>query len=218
MSPEEIYSHIIGVILANQYNLKKGKELFGKCADETVINELSEIDGLETYKPQRIKDLTYKGKTWALGLLILIYEKRADQDSHEKMKGRCVAVGSKQGTYNGYDKSDGSLPVVITNSIFFSQVSLMQTKNRAMSTIDVGNAFLQAENNKKMLMLLCDKVAELMVRVNPTLYRSYIIYSKKGVPMLYVRLSKALYGILRAALLFYKRLIKDQPQKQGVWN
>ena len=87
-----------------------------------------------------------------------------------------------------------------------------------MSTIDVGNAFLQAENNKKMLMLLCDKVAELMVRVNPTLYRSYIIYSKKGVPLLYVRLSKALYGILRAALLFYKRLIKDQPQKQGVWN
>ena len=27
--------------------------------------------------------------------------------------------------------------------------------------------------------------------------------------MLYVRLSKALYGILRAALLFYKRLRKD---------
>ena len=34
-------------------------------------------------------------------------------------------------------------------------------------------------------------------------------YSKKGVPMLYVRLSKALYGMLRAALLFYKRLRKD---------
>jgi hypothetical protein len=27
--------------------------------------------------------------------------------------------------------------------------------------------------------------------------------------MLYVRLSKALYGMLRAALLFYKRLRKD---------
>ena len=48
-----------------------------------------------------------------------------------------------------------------------------------------------------------------MVRVNPTLYRPYITYSKKGVPMVYVRLSKALYGMLRAALLFYKRLRKD---------
>ena len=32
---------------------------------------------------------------------------------------------------------------------------------------------------------------------------------KKGVPVLYVRLSKALYGMLRATLLFYKRLRKD---------
>ena len=48
-----------------------------------------------------------------------------------------------------------------------------------------------------------------MVRVNPTLYQPYITYSKKGVPMLYVRLSKALYGMLRAALLFCKRLRKD---------
>ena len=37
-------SHILGVILANQYNLKKGKEVFGKRADAAVINELSEID------------------------------------------------------------------------------------------------------------------------------------------------------------------------------
>ena len=32
---------------------------------------------------------------------------------------------------------------------------------------------------------------------------------KKGVPMLYVQLSKALYGMLRAALLFYKKLRSD---------
>ena len=31
-------------------------------------------------------------------------------------------------------------------------------------------------------------------------------YSTNGVPILYVRLSKALYGMLRAALLFHKRL------------
>merc|ERR1712086_960315 len=95
LSPEEIDSHILGVILANQYNLKKGKELYGDCADEAVMVELSEIDGLETYEPQRIDDLTYEDKKRALESLILISEKRADQDSKSKIKGRCVAVGSK---------------------------------------------------------------------------------------------------------------------------
>ena len=46
----------------------------------------------------------------------------------------------------------------------------------------------------------------MMVRIDPALYREYVTYSANGVPMLYVRLSKALYGMLRAALLFYKRL------------
>ena len=39
LSPKEIDSHILGVILANQYNLKKGKELFGDRADKAVMAE-----------------------------------------------------------------------------------------------------------------------------------------------------------------------------------
>ena len=54
-------------------------------------------------------------------------------------------------------------------------------------------------------MLSRVKLAETMVRIDPALYRDYVTYSVKGVPMLYVGLSKALYGMLRAALLFYKR-------------
>ena len=49
----------------------------------------------------------------------------------------------------------------------------------------------------------------MMVRIDPSLYRKYVTYSAKGTPMLYVRLSKALYGMLKAALLFYKRLRFD---------
>ena len=40
----------------------------------------------------------------------------------------------------------------------------------------------------------------------PIVVREYITYSSNGVPVLYVRLPKAIYGMLRAALLFYKRL------------
>ena len=57
-----------------------------------------------------------------------------------------------------------------------------------------------------MLMLLRGKLAEMMVKIDPSLYRKYVTFSPKGVPMLYVRLSKALYRMLRVALVFYRRL------------
>ena len=38
-------------------------------------------------------------------------------------------------------------------------------------------------------------IAEMMVRIDPSLHRKYITCSANGVPILYVRLSKALYGM-----------------------
>ena len=55
-------------------------------------------------------------------------------------------------------------------------------------------------------MLIQGKLAEIMVHIYPSFYCKYVAYSAKGVPMLYVSLSKSLYGMLRAALMFYKRL------------
>ena len=93
-----------------------------------------------------------------------------------------MVVGSKQRTYDGYTKSDGLLPTVITDSIFLTGV-IEANKNQVMSMIDVGNTFIQADNNEQVLMLLCGKVAELMVHINPTVYRPYITYSKEEIPM-----------------------------------
>ena len=55
-------------------------------------------------------------------------------------------------------------------------------------------------------MVLRGKPPGMMVRIYPAQYREYVTYSINGVPMLYARLLKALYGMLRAVLLFYKRL------------
>ena len=60
LSADEMYPRIIGVILANRYNLRKGKELFGERANEDVKAELLELGGLETYEPQRVEDPTYE--------------------------------------------------------------------------------------------------------------------------------------------------------------
>ena len=79
-------------------------------------------------------------------------------------------------------------------------------QGRDVALIDLSNAFLNADNNEQTLMLLKGKLVELMVQIDPNIYRKYIITSSKGEPMLYVRLSKALYGLLQSALLFYRKL------------
>ena len=73
----------------------------------------------------------------------------------------------------------------------------------------IANTFFHADNDEDVLMLLRGKLAESMVKVDPSMYREYVTTSKKGVPMLYVKLDKAMYGMLRAALLFYKNLQRD---------
>ena len=86
-----------------------------------------------------------------------------------------MVVGSKQHTCDGYKTSDGSSLMVTTYSIFFTGV-IEANEKQAMSTIDVGNTFMQGDNDEQFLVLLCNKVAKLMVRVNLILYRPYITY------------------------------------------
>ena len=80
-------------------------------------------------------------------------------------------------------------------------------QERDVALMDIPGAFLQAENDEFIVMLLRGKLAEMMVKVDPELYRTYIIMSPLGQPMLYFKLKKALYGLLRSALLFYKKLV-----------
>ena len=119
-----------------------------------------------------------------------------------------MTVGSKQRTYDISEKSNGPSPTVITGSIFLTGVVDVD-KKQAMSTIDVGHIFIYADNDEPFLIFLRCKLAELMVRTNPSLSALYYIF-KKGVPISYVKGLKARYGMLRAALLFYKRLRKKK--------
>ena len=208
MTNEECESHVVGLVMACMYILKKGTELFGDKADEAVLKELTEVDDFETYKPVHKEDLSPEDCKNALESLMKITEKREDETGNRKINGRMVADGSKQRSYKGYEKSDGSLPTARTDSIITTGV-IDAHEGQDVAVIDVQNAFLQSENDQRIIMAIRGKTAELLVRLNPELYRPYIWYSQKGVPMLYVLVSKALYGMLRAALLFYRKLRRD---------
>ena len=61
-----------------------------------------------------------------------------------------------------------------------------------MAVLDVANSFLHAHNYERVLMLIHGKLVEMMVRIDPSMYQEYVKYSKNGVPMMYVCLSKSL--------------------------
>ena len=71
---------------------------------------------------------------------------------------------------------------------------------------DIPGAFLHANMNECIHMIMEGTVAEHVAKLEPTIYRKYIWHNRKGKPMLYVRLKKDLYGTLQAALLFWQLL------------
>ena len=75
--------------------------------------------------------------------------------------------------------------------------------------MDIPDAFLQAENGEFILMVLRGKLVEMMVKIDPSLYWKYLFIGKGKQPMLYVKLHKALYGMLRSALLLYSKLVSE---------
>ena len=80
-------------------------------------------------------------------------------------------------------------------------------EERVTATIDMPGAFLNAYldtvTDEEVLMLLKGKLAEIMVMVQPKLYRKYVTYNSKGNLMLYVKMAKAMYGMLQSVLAFY---------------
>jgi hypothetical protein len=75
-------------------------------------------------------------------------------------------------------------------------------------SIDIPEAFLHADNKNNVIMKMNGLLAELMVKTDPKMYRKYVTI-KKGRQVLYLRLQRALYGMMKSALLFYTKLIKE---------
>ena len=58
----------------------------------------------------------------------------------------------------------------------------------------------------------------MLVKVALDIYRNYFTRDQKGQAILYVRLQKVLYGLTRAALLFYRKLRKELEEYGFVIN
>ena len=90
MSKFEVDEHITGLIMAHQYSLKKGIQLFGNRAEEATVKELKQIHDMDTYTPLDPKTLSQEEKNKALSALLFLAAKRDG-----RLKAYKCAVGSK---------------------------------------------------------------------------------------------------------------------------
>ncbi len=111
--------------------------------------------------------------------------------------------GSKERLEPGYKKEDGASPMVAMDSILIS-ATIDAHKECNVPTTNIPGAFLNAYNDKDPIMLLKGHLVELMVQVDLHLYCKDIIHNKKYQPLLYVKLTKAIYGLLKSASLLQK--------------
>ena len=86
-------------------------------------------------------------------------------------------------------------------------------EGRYVAVTDIPGAFLHADIEGIVHMVLEGEIAEMMAEID-TSYLEFIWYNQKGKPMMYVQLKKELYGMLQAALLFWK-LLSNTLQEWG---
>ena len=112
-------------------------------------------------------------------MLMILKQKRARPDKEGKVKARECIVGTPQREY--IKKEDAALPTVTLESLFIL-VSINAFEKRKTGTFDCPGAFLHAKSDEDVIIALEGPLAELMVKVDPKIYRKYITTNKKGKP------------------------------------
>lgn len=190
---------VVGVVL-QQMHINKALKRYGAKAEAAGKKEMRQIHERQAVVPVHLDSLSEKERKEIIDSLLLIEEKRDGT-----IKGREVARGDQQKQY--HTKEEVHSPTVTTASVMIT-AAIEAKEGRDTCVHDVPNAFCQAHNDEKVIMKIKGKAADYLMLADPRLYRKFV-QLENGATVLFVQLKMALYGQLKAALLFYKKFVKD---------
>lgn len=165
------------VVLIKQVSMKRGLELFGHRGREAVESEMRQLHEMQAL--QSVRGLSSADKRRALGYLIYLEEK-----SDGRIKGRGCAYGRKQREYIA--KSDAASPTVSVEAVFVTSV-LDAFEDRDIAVTDIPGAYVHAESDENILVRFEGTIAELLVKISPSIYKPYIEISRSGSTVLYAK-------------------------------
>ena len=180
-------------MLMVQVSAKKGLKLFGERAAVAIITEFKQLHDKAVFKPVAQHSIPYEEKRKALRAITLVQEKRCG-----KIKGRTVADGSSQREY--INAEDAASPTVSLEALMIT-AAIDATEKRDVATADISGAFLQAEIDELVLVVFEGVMVDLLLKTDP-IYQKFVHVNRNGKKVLYVKLTKAMYGCMKAARLF----------------
>ena len=109
------------------------------------------------------------------------------------------------------DKTDANSPTAALESVLITS-AIDEKEGRDVAIIDIPNDFVTTRIEDEydiVTVRLRGKLAELMVATAPEIYKKYVSVNHKGELVIYVESLNALYSIMKAALLFYIKFVKN---------
>ena len=204
-----------GVSLGQQYILQKGLKVFGERGKEAGRKEIGQLHDRQCFNPILVSELSEKEKKKALEALMFLTEKRDGS-----VKGRMVANGKP--TRDWHTREEAASPTASLESIFLT-AAIDAKEGRDVMTADIPNAFIQASipalkpGEDRVIMKLTGLLLDLLVEQAPQLYGPYVVM-ENGKRVLYLEVLRALYGMLVAALLWYRKFRDDLESQGFVFN
>jgi hypothetical protein len=189
---------------AQVYRFKVGLKMFGEVGSKAAVTKLPQLHNYHIYNLVWAHSLTPAACMTVLELLMNIVKKRDQQ-----VRAHAVTAGSKDRHQPGDKKEDETSPTIATDSIMIT-ATIDAHECWDVATVDIPGAFLRTYYDKDTFMLLRRCHAKLMVQVDPALYKKNMSSMEKNDKvLLYIKLSKAIYGLLKSALLFYKKFVDN---------
>lgn len=185
------------------YSLKKGLKMFGDKAKQAVNKEMKQLHNRAVFKPIHVHEMTQLERKRAMESLIFLVEKRDG-----RIKARTCANGSTQRSY--ISKDEAASPTAATQAVLLTSI-IEAKQGRDVMVIDAPNAFVQTDvppQEEKIVMKIKGVLVDILLELCPGVYDDYVVY-ENGEKVVYVEIMKALYGMLIASLLWYKKFRAD---------
>ena len=118
-----------------------------------------------------------------------------------------VDAGKNQ--HGTIDKEDAATPTAALESVLLTSI-IDAAEEMVVAVIDIPNAFIQTRiknDDNKVVLRLRRKLANILIKTAPEIYRKHITNNRKGETVLYVRALNVIYGIMKNALLVYQKLM-----------
>ncbi|CAJ1965953.1 unnamed protein product [Cylindrotheca closterium] len=204
-----------GLNFIQQYYIKQGLKKFGDDGKDAVDKELKQMLLRDCFTPKFVKDMTASERKKAQSAMMLLVEKQFEKT----IKGRLVFGGD--GTCEWLSREDTASPTALQEATTTTCV-IDAHKGRDVMMLDMPNAFIQTytpdakEGEDQIYMKITVMMVQILIDMAPE-YCEYVVL-ENGKREIYVRVLRAVYGMLQLSLLFYNQFQSDLEAKGFVFN